>query len=210
MRYATRGVHPCLTASLRAHLYSLFYLQCDSAPSHAARVCCGDVQGKGSYHTGWTIPGVMRSLALTAVLLTVFGCAGVWEGSIRVAPSIIVQPTGQSATAGLTATLTVTATGTGPLSYQWYKGGVAISGANSSSYTTPATATSDNGAVFTVAVWNTVGRVTSVPASLTVTLATLQSIAVTPANPSIAKGLTKQFTATGTYSEATRRTSRRA
>ncbi len=39
--------------------------------------------------------------------------------------------------------------------------------------------------------------------SLTVTAATLQSIAVTPANPSIAKGATQQFTATGTYSDGT-------
>jgi ABC-type proline/glycine betaine transport system permease subunit len=31
--------------------------------------------------------------------------------------------------------------------------------------------------------------------------ATLQSIAVTPANPSIAKGRTQQFTATGTFSD---------
>ena len=37
---------------------------------------------------------------------------------------------------------------------------------------------------------------------LTVTSATLQSIAVTPANPSIAAGTTQQFTATGTYSDA--------
>jgi len=37
--------------------------------------------------------------------------------------------------------------------------------------------------------------------TLTVTSATLQSIAVTPANPSIAKGTTQQFTATGTYSD---------
>ena len=36
---------------------------------------------------------------------------------------------------------------------------------------------------------------------LTVTAATLQSIAVTPANPSIAKGATQQFTATGTFSD---------
>jgi trimeric autotransporter adhesin len=35
--------------------------------------------------------------------------------------------------------------------------------------------------------------------TLTVTAATLVSIAVTPANPSIAKGLTQKFTATGTY-----------
>lgn len=38
-------------------------------------------------------------------------------------------------------------------------------------------------------------------ATLTVTPATLVSIAVTPANPSIAKGTAKQFTATGSYSD---------
>jgi uncharacterized protein YjdB len=37
--------------------------------------------------------------------------------------------------------------------------------------------------------------------SLTVTSATLQSIAVTPATQSIALGATHQFTATGTYSD---------
>jgi uncharacterized protein YjdB len=36
---------------------------------------------------------------------------------------------------------------------------------------------------------------------MTVTAATLQSIAVTPANPSVAAGLTQQFTATGTFSD---------
>ncbi len=44
--------------------------------------------------------------------------------------------------------------------------------------------------------------VTSPVDVLTVTAATLQSIAVTPANPSIAKGVTQQFTATGTYSDS--------
>ncbi|MGB0037173.1 MAG: Ig-like domain-containing protein, partial [Candidatus Acidiferrales bacterium] len=38
---------------------------------------------------------------------------------------------------------------------------------------------------------------------LTATAAVLQSIAVTPANPSIAKGKTQQFTATGTFSDGT-------
>jgi uncharacterized protein YjdB len=37
--------------------------------------------------------------------------------------------------------------------------------------------------------------------TLTVTAAALQSIAVTPANPSVARGQTQQFTATGTYSD---------
>src|SRR5262249_44097767 len=44
---------------------------------------------------------------------------------------------------------------------------------------------------------------TSGSTTLTVTAAVLKSLAVTPANPSVAKGLTKQFTATGTYSDKT-------
>ena len=42
----------------------------------------------------------------------------------------------------------------------------------------------------------------ALPNGFTVTPATLQSIAVTPANPSITKGATQQFTATGTYSDS--------
>ena len=43
----------------------------------------------------------------------------------------------------------------------------------------------------------------SASASLTVNLATLVSLAIAPANPAIAKGTNKQFTATGTYSDST-------
>ena len=78
-----------------------------------------------------------------------------------VAPSITTQPTSQTVTTGQTATFKVAATGTAPLNYQWRKNGVAISSATSASYTTPATNSSDNGALFTVVVSNTVGGVTS-------------------------------------------------
>jgi Bacterial Ig-like domain (group 2) len=47
----------------------------------------------------------------------------------------------------------------------------------------------------------TLGSVTSNNQTLTVTAATLMRIAVTPANPQIAKGTTQQFSATGTYSD---------
>src|SRR4029077_14776994 len=60
-----------------------------------------------------------------------------------VAPTITTQPVNQTVTAGQTATFTVAATGTAPLSYQWRKNGTAISGATSSTYTTPATTSSD-------------------------------------------------------------------
>src|SRR6185312_14404502 len=89
------------------------------------------------------------------------------------APTISSQPTNQTVVAGQTATFSVTASGTGPLTYQWKKSGTAISGATSASYTTAATTSADNGASFTVAVSNSAGSVTSSAASLTVTTATL-------------------------------------
>src|SRR5712692_8999527 len=70
-------------------------------------------------------------------------------------PLIATQPTSQTVAVGQTATFTVAATGRAPLSYQWRKNNVAISGATSSTYTTPATTSSDNGAQFTVLVSNT-------------------------------------------------------
>src|SRR6266853_492515 len=117
------------------------------------------------------------------------------------APSITTQPTSQTVTAGQSATFNVTAIGAAPLSYQWKRNGVAISGATSSSYTTAATASSDNGAQFTVVVTNTAGSVTSSPAILTVNVAPVApSITTQPASQTVTAGQTATFTvaATGT------------
>jgi hypothetical protein len=111
-----------------------------------------------------------------------------------VAPSITTQPTSQAVTAGQTATFIVAATGTAPLSYQWRRNGVAISGATSSTYTTPATTSSDNGAQFSVLVSNTVGSVTSNPATLTVNAATVApSITTQPTSQTVTAGQTATF-----------------
>ena len=93
---------------------------------------------------------------------TLAGCGGGTVGvdatkqsvvsSGAVAPQITTQPQSATVTAGQTATFSVAATGTAPLSYQWMKNSTAISGAKSAGYTTPATSSSDNGASFTVAV----------------------------------------------------------
>ena len=53
------------------------------------------------------------------------------------APTITTQPVNESVNVGSTATFTVTAGGNGTLTYQWYENGAAITGATSSSYTTP-------------------------------------------------------------------------
>ena len=94
------------------------------------------------------------------------------------APAITTQPVSQTVTAGQTATFSVVASGTAPLSYQWQKNGANIAGATGTSYTTPATATTDSGSTFDVVVSNTAGSATSNAATLTVNAAPAPAIQV--------------------------------
>ncbi len=90
---------------------------------------------------------------------------------LGIAPSIAAEPASRTVTAGQTANFSVTASGTAPLAYQWRMNGTAISGATSSSYTTPATTISENASQFTVVVSNSAGNATSSAATLTVNAA---------------------------------------
>jgi hypothetical protein len=85
-----------------------------------------------------------------------------------VAPTIATQPVNQTVTAGQTATFSVAASGTAPLSYQWQKNGANIAGATGASYTTPATTLTDNNSTFRVTVTNSAGSAVSNTALLTV------------------------------------------
>lgn len=80
---------------------------------------------------------------------------------------ITEQPEDITVTEGDTATFSVTATGSN-LTYQWQLNGVDISGATSSSYTTPALTVGDSGNEYTVVITNELGSVTSDPAVVTV------------------------------------------
>jgi hypothetical protein len=120
-----------------------------------------------------------------------------------VAPTISSQPVGMTVTAGQTATFSVTATGTAPLSYQWQKNSANIAGApNAASYTTPATTTGDSGATFRVIVSNGVNPpATSNAATLTVNAASVApTITSQPVGVTVTAGQTATFsvTATGT------------
>src|SRR5436190_16124405 len=115
-----------------------------------------------------------------------------------VPPSITTQPANKTVNPGETATFSVTATGSTPLSYQWRKNGANITGATSRSYTTPATTAADNGSLYSVVVSNSGGSVTSHNATLTVRLP--PTITTQPANKTVNVGQTAKFsvTATGT------------
>lgn len=95
-----------------------------------------------------------------------------------VAPTITTQPGNQTVTVGQTATFSVVATGTAPLSYQWQKNSANITGATAASYTTAATAAMDSGAKFDVIVSNAAGSQTSAMAILTVNSASGSTVNV--------------------------------
>ena len=128
------------------------------------------------------------------------GAATLTVNTAAVAPSITTQPASRTVTAGQTASFSVGVSGTSPFTYQWSKNGATISGATSSSYTTPATTTSDNSSQFTVIITNSVGNVTSSAATLTVNAGTLL-LTVNPAslsfgNVNISASSTKSATVT--------------
>lgn len=116
-----------------------------------------------------------HQLLLTSLLAVIFlaGCGG-YSATVNgnVAPYITAQPVNQTVTAGQTATFSVTASGTAPLSYQWQMNSSNIAGATAASYTSPVTTTANSGETFRVIVSNSAGSVTSNAATLTVTAGT--------------------------------------
>jgi hypothetical protein len=123
-----------------------------------------------------------------------------------VAPNITTQPANQNITVGQTATFSVAATGTAPLSYQWKKNGTAIIGATSATYTTPVTTASDNGSQIVVTVSNSAGSMTSNAAILTISSGSSQltvspsSLTFGPVNLGTSSTLSATLTNAGTSS----------
>jgi hypothetical protein len=114
--------------------------------------------------------------ALASYTVTATNTAGSATVSLSITVSdppaplaITTQPVSQSVLVGQTATFSVTATGTGTLTYQWLKGGAAITGATASTYTTPATVQGDDGSLFSVQIADGIGgSLTSATATLSV------------------------------------------
>ncbi|HWA26466.1 MAG TPA: matrixin family metalloprotease [Lacunisphaera sp.] len=104
-----------------------------------------------------------------------------FDGSLGTAPAITTQPSSLTVTSGSSASFSVAASGSSPLSYQWSFGGTAISGATSSTFNITS-ATSANAGTYTVTVSNAAGSVTSNAATLSVTAAP------TPPTPSTGGG----------------------
>jgi len=109
------------------------------------------------------------------------------------APAITQQPASAAVTAGQAATFSVMATGTAPLSYQWYMNSAAA-GTNSSSFTIAAATVGQTGGQVYVTVTNAVGSATSATVTLTVN-ATASAPVITqqPASVTVTVGQAAAF-----------------
>jgi len=105
--------------------------------------------------------GVLAIAAGEAHSLALVGPSG------GVPVTITVPPQSQIVNAGATVSFSVTATGTGQLSYQWRFNGANITGATSSTLALNSVGAGNNGAI-SVVVWNAINSVVSATASLAV------------------------------------------
>jgi hypothetical protein len=108
--------------------------------------------------------------------------------SVNIPVSILTQPSGLTVNAGAPAQLSVTATGSAPITYQWRRAGVAIVGGTSGTLRFSEAQPSD-AASYTVVVTNPVGSVTSSAATLAV-------------NPTVTRTLYKFISGTFTWEQA--------
>ena len=113
--------------------------------------------------------------------------------------TIIGHPASLTVDAGQSATFSVSAYGSSPVSYQWKKDGSDIAGATSSSLAIDAATPADAGS-YTVALSNSAATVTSDPAVLTVN--TAPAITTQPASVTTSVGQDVTFTIEATGSPA--------
>ncbi|WP_158277465.1 immunoglobulin domain-containing protein [Opitutus sp. ER46] len=150
-----------------------------------------------------TLTGTVTTLATAGTNTTFRGLAFAPGVEPPTTPAITTDPVTQTVLAGDNVTFTVAASGTAPLTYQWRKGGVAITG-NSSATTatlTLATVAVGDGGSYDVVVTNAAGSATSAAATLTVNPApTAPTITTDPQSQTVSVGGNVTFTvvATGT------------
>ncbi|MGB7847200.1 MAG: FG-GAP-like repeat-containing protein [Candidatus Acidiferrum sp.] len=151
--------------------------------------------------TGLAVGQGSGATQVTATLGSVVSTAATLTGTAATLQSIVVTP----ATASISRNGTEQFTATGAFS-DGSTQNVTASASWSSSNNNVATVGGGSGLARGISTGATqitaaVGGINSSAVALTVTSATLQSIAVTPANPTIAQGTSFHFMATGTYSD---------
>lgn len=134
---------------------SLDFVRPDGAPRRMAR---------------WAARLRARGPLPVLAALTLLGMACSHSSSSDTPPRITTQPASASVITGRPVSFTVTATGSGALTYQWAKDGKAVLGAQDATLTLYNPGLQDAGQ-YLVTVSNSLGTATSEPATLTVVAA---------------------------------------
>jgi hypothetical protein len=126
----------------------------------------------GGLRTNYSFYGTIDELAVYNRALTASEVQGIYNAgssgkcTVPVPPFFVMQPTNQTVLVGSTVTMQAVSGGSGPLSYQWSFGGIAISGATSSVLTLNNPQPNQAG-TYSVTITNIAGSVTSSNALLT-------------------------------------------
>ncbi len=145
-------------------------------------------------NSAYTITGAQLADAgsYSVVVTNLYGSAtsSVATVTVVIPPGITVQPTNWTVAAGATVNLSVSASGTEPLSYQWLNSAGAIAGATNAAYSL-SSAQTNNADGYYVVVSNPYGVATSTVATVFVYIPV--SISVPPANQVVPAHATASF-----------------
>jgi alpha-tubulin suppressor-like RCC1 family protein len=149
----------------------IFTVTASSFAPLAYQWCFNGTSISGATETNFSLTGVTTNNegSYTVVVSNAGGSVTSSVATLTVvfAPSITLQPVSQTVINGSNMTLSVTAGGTEPLSYQWYFNDTGINGATETNFSLTDVTTNNTGD-YTVVVTNFYGSVTSSVASLMV------------------------------------------
>lgn len=138
---------------------------------------------------------LLRLIPRLGVLLTTLALASCLGGPGPEAPTITQQPKDKAVFVAQTAYFDIGVTGKPPLTFQWYRNGVAIDGATAATYTSPIVTLADSGAKFSVKISAQTGSVTSAEAVLTVK--DKPTVTTDPVSTSVGVGASVSLTVAG-------------
>ena len=155
------------------------------AGATAATLALSNVQvaNAGSYTV--TVSNGAGAITSNSATLTI--------SSALIAPTLTQQPVNVAVAAGASASFSVVASGSAPLSYQWSKDGASIAGATTATLALSNVQTANAGS-YTVVVSNGAGAITSNTATLTISSALIApTLSQQPVNVAVAVGASASF-----------------
>jgi hypothetical protein len=191
-----------------------FAYQWQSAPPGSSTFSNIDVSGTSqNYFTPPATPSMngtqYRCLVTNSAGTATSAIATLTVTGSTAAPAITTQPSASTVTAPVSATFSVSASGSPAPTYQWQSAPpgsstfTAISGATSASYATGATTVGMNGRQYRCVVSNSAGTITSSSAALTVqSTVSMPQIAMQPTSTAVTSSTTATFTIAASSSPA--------